>query len=59
LLHTGPAAYSDLVQIQPEGDEIGILFEAGDLPSKKCDRIGFVIHRTKSLAANGGSARRP
>ena len=58
LLHTGPAAYSDLVQIRPDGDEVGILFEAGDSPSKKCNRIEFLIHRTQSLAATGGSARR-
>lgn len=40
LLHEGPAAYSDMVRLQP--GRMGVLFEAGDKPGKKYDRIVFV-----------------
>lgn len=43
LLHIGPAAYSDLVQIKPGQPEIGALFEAGDAVAKGCNRIDFVV----------------
>jgi sialidase-1 len=39
LIHEGPAAYSDLVQL-PGGD-VGILFEAGLKGKKRYDRILF------------------
>ncbi|TWU05288.1 Sialidase precursor [Symmachiella macrocystis] len=40
LIHTGPAAYSDMVRLQP--GEFGVLFEAGDAGQKRYDRIVFV-----------------
>jgi sialidase-1 len=49
LIHTGPAAYSDIVQIFPDSDQIGILFEAGSLPGTKYDRIDFVVRSVGDL----------
>jgi sialidase-1 len=43
LLHTGPAAYSDMVRIDPKQVEIGVLFEAGNANAKGCNRIDFVV----------------
>lgn len=48
LLHTGPAAYSDLVQIQPGQPAVGVLFEAGDTAGKGCNRIEFQTFEPKS-----------
>ena len=41
LLHTGPAAYSDMVRLDPSGLEIGILYEAGGPDAKRYDEIRF------------------
>ena len=40
LIHVGPAAYSDMVRIDPKGSRIGVFFEAGD-PGGKQNRIDF------------------
>ncbi len=45
LIHTGPAAYSDLAEIRPATGELGILFEAGDAGAKSYTRIDFAIVR--------------
>ena len=50
LIHTGPAAYSDLVEIRPGLGELGILFEAGDTGGKSCNRIDFTVVSRKQLA---------
>jgi sialidase-1 len=42
LIHTGPAAYSDLVEVQPGSATIGILFEGGDASGKASTRIDYV-----------------
>lgn len=43
LIHTGPAAYSDLAEVRPASGELGILFEAGDAGSKAYTRIDFAV----------------
>jgi sialidase-1 len=43
LIHTGPAAYSDLAEVRPATGELGILFEAGDAGTKSCTRIDFAV----------------
>jgi len=53
LIHTGPAAYSDLVRIAQDSQEIGILFECGDVGGSAYDRIDFVVLPvSKLLTAN-------
>lgn len=47
LLHEGPAAYSDLVRITPDGTNFGLLFEAGDKGGSAYERIDF---KTFSMA---------
>lgn len=42
LIHVGPAAYSDLVQLTPQGDRFGVLFEAGNVGGSAYERIVFV-----------------
>jgi sialidase-1 len=42
LVHTGPAAYSDLVEIGPGTGKLGILFECGDSGTKSSTRIDFL-----------------
>jgi len=42
LIHTGPAAYSDVAEVIPASGEIGVLFEAGDAGAKSSARIDFV-----------------
>jgi sialidase-1 len=41
LLHEGPAAYSDMVRIEPHGTRIGVLFESGDRGGSAYQRIVF------------------
>jgi sialidase-1 len=49
LLHTGPAAYSDLVRISD--NQIGVLFEAGDAGQKSpYQRIQFVTLNHKDIS---------
>ncbi|KAA5543192.1 exo-alpha-sialidase [Roseiconus nitratireducens] len=40
LIHTGPAAYSDMVKLSD--GEVGVLFEAGSVGKSSYDRIDFV-----------------
>ncbi|QDS91783.1 Sialidase precursor [Roseimaritima multifibrata] len=47
LLHTGPAAYSDMVELKP--GHIGVLFEAGDKGSKSANRIDFLTFQLQDL----------
>jgi sialidase-1 len=49
LLHTGPAAYSDMVRIDPDGERIGVVFEAGDPGGRPYERIDFVELAVSSL----------
>ena len=49
LLHEGPAAYSDMVRITTEGDNVGILFECGDSGGGAYDRIAFTVLSTSDL----------
>ncbi len=42
LLHEGPAAYSDLVRLTPQGDRFGLFFEAGNLGESAYQRIDFI-----------------
>ncbi|QDV40829.1 Sialidase precursor [Stieleria neptunia] len=53
LIHTGPAAYSDLVLIND--DAVGVLFENGDASGKSAyQRISFArVSMTKIRAASG------
>lgn len=48
LLHVGPAAYSDMVLLQPGATTVGILFEAGD-PGGKQSRIDFTTISLEDL----------
>ena len=48
LIHTGPAAYSDMVRIDPVSSTIGILFEAGDAGGKQ-SRIDFTTMSLSDL----------
>jgi sialidase-1 len=41
LIHTGPAAYSDMVLLHPDVAEVGILFECGETGGSPYDRIAF------------------
>jgi len=50
LIHEGPAAYSDMVRLQP--GEFGILFEAGPKGQKRYDRINFVRFDLQDLGLN-------
>ena len=50
LLHTGPAAYSDMVETRAYQGDLGILFEAGDAGTKSCNRIDFTVISRKALA---------
>ncbi|MCA8995627.1 MAG: exo-alpha-sialidase [Planctomycetaceae bacterium] len=43
LLHTGPAAYSDMVRLAEDSTKVGILFECGDQGGSAYDRIEFVV----------------
>jgi sialidase-1 len=45
LIHTGPAAYSDLAEVRPGLGELGVLFEAGDVGGTSYDRIDFTVVR--------------
>lgn len=47
LLHTGPAAYSDMVELEP--GHVGVLFEAGDKGSKSANRIDFLTFQLQDL----------
>lgn len=49
LIHTGPAAYSDLVRLKPSRKQFGVLFEAGDEGKSAYDRIDFVTFSVESL----------
>jgi sialidase-1 len=49
LIHVGPAAYSDMVRIDPRDDRIGILFEAGDPEEKRYTRIDFAVFSLSEL----------
>ncbi len=40
LIHEGPAAYSDMVKL--DGDDLGILFEAGSADQARYNRIDFI-----------------
>jgi sialidase-1 len=40
LIHIGPAAYSDMVQV--DADTLAILYEAGDVGNNRYDRIDFL-----------------
>lgn len=42
LIHTGPAAYSDMVLTNQSDQQLGILFEAGDAGGSPYQRIDFV-----------------
>jgi sialidase-1 len=55
LIHTGPAAYSDMVRLSADGDDFGILFEAGEPPAKRYDQIRFTTFSLGDL--DGLSAR--
>lgn len=50
LLHNGPAAYSDMVRLPSK--RIGVLFEAGDKPGKKYDRIVFTPIAVSDVTAD-------
>ncbi|MCA9043459.1 MAG: exo-alpha-sialidase [Planctomycetaceae bacterium] len=47
LIHTGPAAYSDMVRLS--GEVVGILFEAGKTGTKSYNEIWFVRVEVGSL----------
>lgn len=47
LIHTGPAAYSDMVELQP--NTVGILFEAGDKGKSAYQTIRFTTVVTKQI----------
>ncbi|TWT59119.1 Sialidase precursor [Thalassoglobus neptunius] len=42
MLHEGPAAYSDMVMIAPEKEDVGVIFECGDSGNSAYQRIDFV-----------------
>lgn len=47
LIHTGPAAYSDLVQLKAE--RIGVLYEAGGAGKGPCESIRFSVLELNDL----------
>lgn len=49
LLHTGPAAYSDLVMLNQEQGVFGVLFEAGGPKSTRYDSIFFTTFTLSEL----------
>lgn len=49
LIHVGPAAYSDMVKITPQGNRIGILYEAGDAGKSAYSRIDFAVFSLDEL----------
>lgn len=49
LIHMGPAAYSDMVRIDPRDDRIGILFEAGNPSEQRYSRIDFAVFSLNDL----------
>ena len=49
LIHEGPAAYSDLVRLTPDGDHFGVLFEAGDPGGSTYQRIEFQTFRREEV----------
>lgn len=52
LIHEGPAAYSDMVRVTAQSDQIGILFEAGIPGSGKYDRINFAVFSLRELMSS-------
>jgi sialidase-1 len=50
LVHEGPAAYSDMVRIEP--NKVGILFEAGDQGGSPYQRIDFACISVDDIALN-------
>ena len=49
LLHEGPAAYSDMVQLDPGGSTVGILFESGNPGTSAYQRIVFTVMKLSEL----------
>ena len=49
LLHTGPAAYSDMVRMDDDSHRVGVLFEAGSPSGTRYDRIDFLTFDVSQL----------
>lgn len=53
LIHTGPAAYSDMVRLDPDRLDFGVLYEAGEPPAKRYDQIRFTTFSLSDLDGLG------